>query len=61
MKYPVSDKTYQKRVVGYEGKVITAACGKDFKVVSVRKDGFADIEFLESGFKTTVVFSVVKS
>lgn len=61
MKYAVSDKTYQKRVVGYEGKVITAACGKDFKVVSVRKDGFADIEFLESGFKTTVIFSVVKS
>ena len=61
MKYAVSDKTYQKRVDGYEGKIITAACGKDFKIISVRKDGYVDVEFLDSGHKTTVIFGSAKS
>lgn len=61
MKYTVSDKTYQKRVDGYEGKIITAACGKDFKIISIRKDGYVDVEFLDSRYKTTVIFGSAKS
>ena len=61
MKYAVSDKTYQKRVDGYEGKIITAACGKDFKIIRIRKDGYVDVEFLGSGYKATVLFGAAKS